>query len=144
VGTVSGLEVYRFSSAGRIAGICLRICGRAYVIGMCQRGIFWRFGATIYDQGRGYQEAIFGVRTKLGEIDLMLKTGIKDEMLPLRIRPNRFRGSVHVSRTGIVSFVLGSTAASVFTETDRKNSQIFSASEAEDASYYQSDHEERY
>ncbi len=74
----------------------------------------------------------------------MLKTGIKDEMLPLRIRPNRFRGSVHVSRTGIISFVIGSTAASVLTEIDRKNWEIFSASGAEDASYYQSSREERY
>jgi hypothetical protein len=135
---------YRFSVAGRFYGLLVGIRGQAYVIGTSRRGLFWRFGATIYSQSRGHQEAIFGVRTKLGEIDLMLKTGIKDEILPLRIRPNRFRGSLHISRTGVVSFVLGSTAASVLTEVDRKNSQIFSAGEEEDASYYQSSREERY
>ncbi len=141
---VPGLGIYRFGAFGRVAGVLIGIRGRAYVVGMCQRGIFWRFGATIYSQSRGHQEAIFGVRSKLGEIDLMLKFGIKDEILPLRIRPNRFRGSVHISRTGVVSFVLGSTTTPMLTETDRKNSQIFSASEAEDTSYYQSSREERY
>jgi hypothetical protein len=134
--------LYRFSSAGRIAGLLLRIRGRAYVIGASQRGFFWRFRVAIYSPARGYEEAIFGLRTKLGEIDLMLKTGIKDEIFPIWIRPNRLRGSVHISRTGVCTFVLGSVAASLLTEGDRKNSQIFSASEAEDASYYQSSSKE--
>jgi hypothetical protein len=132
VGTVSGLGFYRFSSAGRFYGLLIRVHGRAYVIGASRRGLFWRFGATIYDQGRGYQEAIFGVRTKLGEIDLMLKMGIKDEVFPLRVRPNRLRGSIHVSRTGVVSFVVGSVVDSAVVEAGRKNWEIFSTAESED------------
>ncbi len=41
----------------------------------------------------------------------MLRIGMKDEVLPVSFRPNRIRGALHISRTGICSFIIGSKLA---------------------------------
>jgi hypothetical protein len=72
----------------------------------------------------------------------MFKKWLKDETLPLRFRRNWIRGTVNFSRSGLVSFQLYANDPEVFAEIDRRNWQISSAGEVEDASYYQSYHEE--
>lgn len=38
----------------------------------------------------------------------MIKIGMKDETIPVHFRANRIRGSLHFSRTGVISFIGGS------------------------------------
>jgi hypothetical protein len=106
VGSFDGLGFYRFGSAGRVAGLLIGIRGRAHVVGATQRGIFWRFGARIFVPFEGYFESVFGLRTGVKQIDLMMKVGMKDEIIPVRFRPNWVHGSVHFCRTGCISFVI--------------------------------------
>ena len=42
----------------------------------------------------------------------MFKKWMKNEVVPLKFRPARVRGSLHFSRTGIISFIGGSLALS--------------------------------
>jgi len=42
----------------------------------------------------------------------MIKKWMKNEVVPLKFRPARIRGSLHFSRTGIISFIGGSLAPS--------------------------------
>lgn len=44
----------------------------------------------------------------------MLKTGMKNEVLPVRFRRNRLRGSMHFSRTGCITFIVSAIDAEVF------------------------------
>lgn len=44
----------------------------------------------------------------------MLKTGMRDEILPVRFRRNRIRGAMHFSRTGCITFVISAIDAEVF------------------------------
>jgi 3-phenylpropionate/cinnamic acid dioxygenase small subunit len=72
----------------------------------------------------------------------MVKKWLKDEILPIRFGCSWIRGHLNISRTGLYTFQLFATDPEVVTEIDRKNWEIFSTSEAEDESYYQSNHEE--
>jgi len=42
----------------------------------------------------------------------MIKKWMRNEVVPLKFRPARVRGSLHFSRTGIISFIGGSLALS--------------------------------
>ncbi len=137
-----GLGIYCFRAVGRVAGLLIGIRGRAYVIGLCRRGIFYRFGATIYSPARGRFDSTFALRTRVGSIDLMVKKWLKDEILPIKFGRSWIRGHLNISRTGLYTFQLFATDPEVVTEIDRKNWEIFSTSETEDESYYQSNHEE--
>jgi hypothetical protein len=72
----------------------------------------------------------------------MFKKWLKDETLPLRFRRNWIRGTVNFSRSGLITFQLYANDPEVFVEIDRRNWQISSAGEVEDASFYSSDYEE--
>lgn len=144
MGALSRLGIYRFGAIGRVAGLLVGIRGRAYVIGALQRGYFYRFGAKFYSPLPGYFEGIFGLRTEVNGLNLMFKTGMKDEILPVRFGHNWIRGSVHISRTGLLSFVITAMDSERFPKVERKNPEIFSDGQAEDGSYFQSNSKERY
>jgi hypothetical protein len=44
--------------------------------------------------------------------------GLKDEIVPIRIRPGRVHGSIHYSRTGSITFII---SESDFAETALPN-----------------------
>lgn len=114
MGTTDRLGLYGFSATGRVYGVALGIRRRLHVVGVCQRGMFWRFGARIFQPIDGYWESVFGVHSRIKLIETMLKVGMKDEVIPLRIRPGRVCGSIHFSRTGCVSFVVVALNPEIF------------------------------
>jgi hypothetical protein len=137
-----GLGIYFFGATGRVYGLLAGIRGRAYVVGLCRRGIFYRFGATIYSPSPGRFDSSFGLRTQVGAINLMVKKWIRDEILLVRFRRNWIRGNINISRTGLYSFQLYATDPDLVAEIDRRNCEISSEDEIEDASYYQSNYKE--
>jgi hypothetical protein len=44
----------------------------------------------------------------------MLEIGMKNEIVPIRFRPRGISGSIHFSRTGLVSFVITSLDTEIF------------------------------
>lgn len=105
VGDLSGFKVYPFNSTGRVAGLLAVLRRRAYVIGATQRGFFYRFGAKIFSPCTGYFDSTFALKTQVSQIDLMLKARMRNEILPVRFRPDWIHGSLHLSRTGCCSFI---------------------------------------
>ena len=101
-----------YYSPGRIYGVLIRVRGRLYTIGASTRGIFWRFGATVFCPVPGYAESLFGVSYTISArkyqpgLELFLDMGMKNEIILICIRPRGVHGSVHFSRTGLNSFVL--------------------------------------
>jgi hypothetical protein len=138
VGILSRLGIYRFGSRARCYGLLASIHGQAYVIGATERGFFYRFGAKIFSPFEGYFDTVFAVKTSVKEIDLMFKCGIRDEIISVVFRPDWLHGSLHISRTGICSFILTAIDREVFPSFERENLEIFSNHLVEDASYYQS------
>ncbi len=102
---MSGFRLYPFNSAGRTAGVLAVLRRRAYVVGATQRGFFYRFGAKIFSPCAGYFDSTFALKTEVWQIDLMLKMRMRNEILPVRFRPNWIHGSIHLSRTGCLSFI---------------------------------------
>jgi hypothetical protein len=101
-----------YYSPGKVYGVLIRVRGRLYTVGASTRGIFWRFGARVFCPCPGYAESIFGARYTIATrkhqpgLDLFLSLGMKDESIPIHIRPGRVCGSMHFSRTGLISFVI--------------------------------------
>jgi hypothetical protein len=137
-----GVGVYSFYHHGRVYGSLLTLRGRAYVFGICRRGFFWRFGATIHSPARGRFDTVFGLRTRLGGIDLLFDKWLRNEIVPVRFRCNWVHGHINISCSGLYTFVLAATDPEILDETVRRNWEISSPLEIEDASYYQSYHEE--
>lgn len=137
-----GVGVYGFYHHGRVYGLLLTLRGQAYVFGICRRGFFWRFGATIHSPARGRFDTVFGLRTRLGAIDLLFDKWLRNEIVPIRFRCNWVHGHINISRSGLYTFVLAATDPEILDETVRRNWEISSPLEIEDASYYQSYHEE--
>jgi hypothetical protein len=138
----NGIGVYCFSSPQRVRGVLFTIRGRIYLFGACRRGWFYRLGASIHSPARGRFDSVFGLRTKVGAIDLLFTKWLRDEIIPVRFRHHWIRGHINISRSGLYSFLLGATDPELLTEIDRRNWEISSANEGEDASYYRSDYEE--
>lgn len=88
---------------------------------------------------RGYWDSVFGLRTKIKQIEMFMTYGMKNETIPVRFRPNWIRGSIHYSRTGLVTFVITATDPEIFAPVPRKNYEIFSDMEDEADSYYLTD-----
>jgi hypothetical protein len=105
--------------------------------------MFWRFGARIFSPIDGYWESIFRLRTAIGQIEMMAKVGMRDEVVPLRFRHNRVHGSLHCCRTGVISMVVHALDIEAFGGTYSKNSEIF-ATEQNDLVGGVQDREERY
>jgi len=108
VENLPALELSTFGKAGRCYGALLRIRGQAYVLGFTERGIFYRFGVKINEYKTGKWEGFFGLRTGVGIADLMIRKWMKNDVVVIRFRGNRVRGSLHFSHTGIISFIGGS------------------------------------
>ncbi len=102
------LELSTFGKPGRCYGALLRIRGQAYVLGFTERGIFYRFGVKINEYKTGKWEGFFGLRTAVGIANLMIRKWMKNDVVVVRFRGNRVRGSLHFSHTGIISFIGGS------------------------------------
>ncbi len=102
------VELSTFGKPGRCYGALLRIRGQAYVLGATERGIFYRFGVKINEYKTGKWEGFFGLRTGIGIADLMIRKWMKNDVVVVRFRGNRVRGSLHFSHTGIISFIGGS------------------------------------
>lgn len=47
-------------------------------------------------------------------INTMLEIGMKNEIVPIRFRPRGISGSLHFSRTGLVSFVITALDTEIF------------------------------
>lgn len=118
---VSGLGIYPFGKAGRCYGVLIGVRGRAYVIAAIERGILYRFGATIYSQMPGRFDSCFGLRTKIGGIELVFKNWLRNEVIPIYFRSNRIRGYIDVSRHGLYSFQLFATDREPDSEISRKD-----------------------
>ncbi len=101
----SGLRIYPFGGSGVIHGLLAVFQRRAYVLGASQRGFFYRIGANIFSPKEGYFDSTFALKTKVWEIDLMLKVKMKDEIIAVRFRPNWIHGSLYFSRSGCISFI---------------------------------------
>jgi len=136
VGSLSGFGFYRFSSGSGCYGILVRVQRRAYVVGANRRGVFWRFGAAIYSPARGYYDSVFGLRTRVGKINLMVRLWMRDEILPLRIKPAGVLGAIHTSRSGLVWFVFTALDSERFVRPVRKNLPIFSQAQESDYDDY--------
>jgi hypothetical protein len=140
---MSDFGVYQFGKRGRVAGICVGIRGRLYLVGATQGGIFYRFGAQIFSPKPGYWDTTFAVKTGIGEIDLMSKWGMKDEVLPVSFRPNWIHGSLHFRRTGIITFIITALNREMFPQMVRANVEDFAEHELEASRDYSKDIEER-
>jgi hypothetical protein len=73
----------------------------------------------------------------------MAKVGMKDEIVPIRSRHNRVRGSLHFSRTGVMSMVIVSLDSEIFGSSYSKNPEVF-ATEQNDLVGTVQGREERY
>jgi hypothetical protein len=140
---LSGNVFAGFRAPGRVFGVLFGICGRLHCIGATQRGIFWRFGARTINPMPGCWDSVFGLRTRIKQIEMMLEWGMKDEIIPVHFRPSWIHGSIHCKRSGCISFVITAIDREVFASLPRKNHEIFSDMEVEDVSYYQSSRKER-
>lgn len=100
-----------FGKAGRCYGILFRIRGQAHVFGATERGIFYRIGARVTESESGHWNALFGLRTRIGIAELMIKRWMKNDVVVVHFRGARIRGSMHFSSTGIISFIGGSKLA---------------------------------
>ncbi len=131
---VSGLGVYPFGKAGRCYGLLIGVRGRAYVIAAIERGILYRFGATVYSPKPGRFDSCFALRTAIGEIDLVFKNWLRNEVIPIYFRSNRVRGYIDVSRHGLYSFQLFATDREPDSEISRKDFEFSLSSEDENIS----------
>jgi hypothetical protein len=128
---ISGLGIYPFGKAGRCYGLLIGVRGRAYVIAAIERGILYRFGATIYSPKPGRFDSCFALRTAIGEIDLVFKKWLRNEVIPIYFRSNRVRGYIDVSRHGLYSFQLFATDREPDSEISRKDFGFSPGLEAE-------------
>jgi hypothetical protein len=116
-------------------GICLRICGQAFVFGASLRGYFWRLGGKICTPKPGYSESLFALRTKL-----LIRVGMQDELVSLRIYPisidrtrnNRIRGIIHASKHGLLTMSFSQMDASSFPQMDSKILEGFTVGQTSD------------
>ena len=139
MGDLSGFKVYPFNSAGRSAGFLAVLRRRAYVIGACHRGFFWRFGARIFSPCTGYFDSTFALKTQVSQIDLMLKVGLRDEIIPVWFRPNWIHGSLHFSRTGCLSFIFTATDPERFPKMEGAIAESIATIAANTDSFYDED-----
>jgi hypothetical protein len=98
----------------------LRIRRHAFILGGTERGIFYRFGAAFTETRNGRYELFFGLKTNIGITELMIKKWMRNEVVPLKFRPARIRGSLHFSRTGIITFLGGSLVPSTASTTNHQ------------------------
>jgi hypothetical protein len=131
---ISGLGVYPFGKAGRCYGILIGIRGRAYVIAAIERGILYRFGATIHSPAAGRFDSCFALRAKVGGIDLVFKNWLRNEVLPIYFRSNWIRGYIDISRHGLYTFQLFATDRELHPRVERKDFEISLRSEDENIS----------
>jgi hypothetical protein len=143
VGTLSGLRVCPFSGSGAVYGLLTVFHRRAYIFGATQRGIFYRIGANIFSPKEGYWDSTFALKTKIWEIDLMLKVGMKDEVFTCWFRPNWIHGTLHFSRTGCLTFLFRAADPKVSSKTKGENVEDFSTATLYGDAFYDSDNEER-
>jgi hypothetical protein len=136
--------IYGFGNPGRLYGVLVVIRGQAYLFGASRRGFFWRFGAKIFSPVSGYFDSVFGLRTGIGKIELLLKAGLKDEMVTVRFRRNWIHGNLFVSRHGLYTFNLRAIDPEIFPQIPSKTPEDFAELSVEDASFYLSDYKERY
>ena len=126
-------------------GICIGICGQAYVFGASLRGFFWRLGGRVCTPKPGYSESLFALRTKL-----LIRAGMRDELVSLRIYPinidrsrsTRIRGIVHASKHGLLTMSFSEMDINSFPQMDSKILEGFTIGRAEelDTDFY--DYEE--
>jgi hypothetical protein len=137
--------IFKANAGKTYRGICVAVCGQAYVFGASLRGYFWRFGGKICTPKPGYSESLFALRTKL-----LISAGMKNELVSLRIYPIvidssrniRIRGIVHASKHGLLTMSFSQMDATAFPQMDSKILEGFTVDETEDldASFY--DYEE--
>ena len=127
-------------------GICIAICGQAYVFGTSLRGYFWRFRAAICSPKPGYSESIFAVRTKL-----IIKAGMRNELVPVDVYPlsldgsrnARIRSSFHISKHGLLVMSLRQMDSTRFPAMDSKILEGFAEHETKDVDTDFYDYEEQ-
>lgn len=139
MGDLSGFRLYPFNSVGRTAGFLAVLRRRAYVIGATQRGFFYRFGAKIFSPCTGYFDSTFALKTEVWQIDLMLKLGMRNEILPVRFRPDWIHGALHLSRTGCFSFIFTATDPERFPKMEGANLEEFATIAANTDNFYDED-----
>jgi hypothetical protein len=138
--------IFKANEGKTFRGICITVCGQAFILGASLRGYFWRFKANICRPKPGYSESIFALRTKL-----IIKAGMIDELVPLRIYPISFDSNrnarihsiMHISKHGLLTMSFREMDASAFSQVDSKILEGFAGAEADDmdTSFY--NYEER-
>ncbi len=143
MGTLSGFRIYPFGKAGILYGILAIFQRRAYVFGASQRGFFYRFRAKVFNPCQGYFDSTFALKTQIWEIDLMFKFGMRNEIVPINFRPNWLHGSLHISRTGILNFIITAIDPEVFPKIKGENVEDFSTLASYGDSFFDSDNQKR-
>lgn len=73
----------------------------------------------------------------------MWKVGMRNEVVPVRFRPNWIRGALHFSNTGIISFVITAVDPEVFGKVKGENVGDFSTIALYSDGFYDQSNEER-
>ena len=138
--------IFKANEGKTFRGICITVCGQAFVFGASLRGYFWRIRANICRPKPGYSESIFALRTKL-----IIKAGMHDELVPLRIYPISFNSNrntrihsiMHVSKHGLLTMSFRKMDASAFPQMDSKILEGFAEHETKDVDTDFYDYEEQ-
>lgn len=69
----------------------------------------------------------------------MLKTGMRNEILPVRFRPDWIHGALHLSRTGCCSFIFTATDPKRFPKMEGASLGELATIAAESDGFYDED-----
>lgn len=96
----------------------------------------------MFQPARGYWDSSFGLRTTVGALELMIGTGMKDEVLPVVFRPSWIHGALHLSRTGVINFIVTAFDASRIDKDISDAWQSVTGTALQSSSFYEHSNEE--
>ena len=131
-----GIGIYCFSYPQRVRGALITVRGRIYIFGATRRGFFWRLNGKIFSPYPGHFESILGLRTRVGEVDFLLKAGLRDEVLPVRFRCDWLHGTLFIRSNGLYSININATDPEMLPEIASKTPEDFARLPMEDADFY--------
>lgn len=73
----------------------------------------------------------------------MWKVGMRNEIVPVRFRPNWIHGALHFSNSGVISFVITAVDPEVFGKVKGANVGDFATALLNGDGFYDKDGEER-
>lgn len=139
MGDLLRFRVSPFDGNGRAAGLLVIFRRRASIFGACHRGFFWRFGVKIFSPVEGYYDKTFTLKTSLGQIDLMLKVGMRDEIVPVWFGRSWIHGSLHFCSNGSCHFILTAIDAERYPKMEEESVTALSPYQTADVGFYDPD-----